>query len=169
MVSETARSLGIAVISMGDIIREEADARRIVKTPSSLGNLMLQLRKEKGEHVVAKRCLEKIMNHPGIVLIEGIRSIDEVNFFKENSKVCLIAVHASPKTRFDRLIKRDRPDDPKEWKTFYERDMRELGVGLGVVIALADKLFINEGTVAEISDTVKSFFEGIIDGSKSDC
>jgi dephospho-CoA kinase len=158
MVSETAKSLGIQIISMGDVIREEAESRGLAKTPATLGALMLQLRKEEGDYVVAKRCLGKIKHSPGSVLIEGVRSIDEVNYFKANSEICLIAVHASPKTRYKRLVKRGRPDDPKEWKTFEERDLRELGVGLGTVIALADKLFINEGTVNELSKAVKTFF-----------
>lgn len=167
MVSDTAKSLGLNVITMGDVIRDEASARRIPETPSTLGSLMLQLRKEEGEDVVAKKCLEKIKMQHGQVMVEGIRSLNELNYFKVNSDVCLIAVHASQKTRFERLLKRGRADDPKDLKTFLERDMRELNVGLGSVIALADKVFINEGTVTDISLAVKAFFEGMIVADKS--
>jgi dephospho-CoA kinase len=165
IISETAKSLGFKIVNMGDVIREEAAVRGITKTPTTLGALMLKLRKEEGNNVVAKRCLAKIKNEP-LSIIEGVRSMDELTYFKKNDKVCLIAVHASPVTRFERLLKRGRPDDPKDINTFKERDLRELNVGLGSVIALADKVFVNEGTVEDLQRTVKKFFEGIRRGDK---
>jgi len=165
IISETAKSLGFKVVTMGDVIREEADARGIAKTPATLGELMLIFRKEEGDDVVAKRCLAKIRGEP-LSVIEGVRGMDELTYFKKNSEVCLIAVHASPATRFQRLLKRGRPDDPKDIETFRERDKRELDVGLGSVIALADKVFVNEGTVEDLQISVKKFFEGIRRGDK---
>jgi dephospho-CoA kinase len=53
-------------------------------------------------------------------------------------------VHAPPETRFRRLFHRQRSDDPKSWDVFHERDMRELSVGLGNAIALADYMIVNE-------------------------
>lgn len=162
LVAEGARSIGFKVISMGDMIREEAERRGINKSPKSLGELMLKLRREEGKDVVAKRCLAMINKSSSPVLIEGVRSLDELNYFKLNADVCLIAVHASPSTRFTRLLKRGRPDDPKERLTFDERDLRELKVGLGSVIALADSVFVNEGTLGNVDAAAKSFFEGLL-------
>jgi len=56
----------------------------------------------------------------------------------------LVAVHASPRERFRRLKSRGRPDDPTTWEEFVERDMRELELGIGNVIALADVMIVNE-------------------------
>jgi dephospho-CoA kinase len=165
IISETARSSGFKVVPMGDVIREEAEAKGIAKTPANLGELMLKLRREEGNDVVAKRCLARIRNER-LSLIEGVRSMDELMYFKKNSEICLIAVHASPETRFERLLKRGRPDDPKDIETFRERDLRELNVGLGSVIALANKVFVNEGTVEDLQRSVKKFFEGIRRGDK---
>lgn len=161
VVSEAANEAGYRVIAMGDIIREEADSRGMDKTPASLGALMLEIRENEGPDVVAKRCLEKARKEPRDTVIEGVRSLDELNYFKSNGNVLLAAVHASPKTRFQRLLKRGRVDDPKDWETFHQRDMRELAVGIGSVIALADKIFINEGTVVSLQNLAKDFFEGI--------
>ena len=41
-------------------------------------------------------------------------------------------------------------DDPKSWEGFVKRDLRELKVGLGDVIATADYMVINEGTKREL-------------------
>jgi len=70
-------------------------------------------------------------------------------------EVVTVALHASPKTRFQRLLSRNRSDDPKNWETFYERDIRELDVGLGHVIALADIVLVNEGTITQLQSDFK--------------
>jgi len=64
--------------------------------------------------------------------------------------VSVVAVHASPRTRYERLISRGRSDDPKNWEDFAERDLRELSVGIGNVIALAEEMLVNEGSVDEL-------------------
>ncbi|RWX74024.1 MAG: Dephospho-CoA kinase archaeal, predicted [Candidatus Methanosuratincola subterraneus] len=160
VVSDTARLMGLTVLNMGDVIRDEARARGIQITPESLGALMLDLRREHGNSVVAKKCLERAPKNGSPIVIEGIRSLDELNYLRSNEDIFLIAVHASPKTRFERLLKRGRADDPKDWKSFEERDMRELGVGLGSVIALADLVLINEGPIPDLVDSAKRIFSG---------
>jgi dephospho-CoA kinase len=161
LVSKTACSVGYRVIAMGDIVREEAESRGIAKTPATLGKIMLELREMEGKDAIAKRCLEKAMKEPDDAVIEGVRSMEEMRYFMKNSDVFIIAVHASPKTRFSRLLKRGREDDPSDWATFSERDARELGVGIGSVIAMADKIFINEGTIRALKGSARCFFEGM--------
>jgi dephospho-CoA kinase len=66
-----------------------------------------------------------------------------------------VAVHASPETRFNRLYRRRRSDDPDGWELFRERDMRELSVGLGNAIAMAEYLIINENKKDEIKAKIR--------------
>jgi dephospho-CoA kinase len=61
-----------------------------------------------------------------------------------------VAVHASPRTRCERLISRGRSDDPKNWEEFVERDSRELSVGIGNVIALAEEMLVNEASIDDL-------------------
>ena len=61
----------------------------------------------------------------------------------------IVCVHSSPKERFDRLKERNRDDAPPSWDVFRERDIREISVGLGGVIALSDIMIVNEGTLEE--------------------
>ena len=112
-----------------------------------VGKTMLRLRAEEGPGVLARRCLPKIEAQSSkTVVVDGIRSLEEVaEFRKEYPSLKIIAVHASPETRFERLVRRNRSDDPDDLKTFEERDRRELSVGLGNVIASADIMVVNEG------------------------
>ncbi len=163
-VKEIVQKMGYPVVVMGDEIREEARRRKMEPTPENLGVIMLKLREEDGPAVVAKRCIPKIEKaKENVVIVDGIRSLHEVKEFKEHfPNFMLIAIYASPETRFQRLFKRKRSDDPKGWETFMERDSRELSVGLGGAIATADHTIINEDTKAQLKRKVREVLRSVI-------
>jgi dephospho-CoA kinase len=161
-VSKIAEKLGLPVISMGDAVRQEAQKRGI--NGKAIGDFMLKLREEMGPDAVAKICsniIETINNN--MIVVEGVRSLHEVNYFKSKfDKIIIIAVHAAPKIRFRRGLLRRRDDDPKTFKEFEKRDLRELEVGIGSVIALADYMIINEGPLEETLNIAEKIFVKII-------
>jgi len=150
---------------MGDEIREETKRRGLEPTPENIGKTMLRLREEEGPTAVAKRCIPKIEKaKTDTVFVDGVRSLDEVEEFKKHfAGFSLIAVHSSPETRFQRLSRRKRSDDPRGWDVFSQRDLRELSVGQGDVIALADYMIVNEGTYEEFNAEVRSVLEAVIE------
>ena len=155
-VKKVVQKLGLPVVVMGDEVRAEARRKGLAITPENLGKVMLQMRREGGPAAVAKRCIPKIKAiDASVVFIDGIRSLHEIEEFKkEFPDFRILAIHASPKTRFKRLLKRGRSDDPQSWEGFIERDRRELNVGLGDVIAIADYMVINEGTKRELEENL---------------
>lgn len=146
VIAEAAKELGLSVLSMGDVLRKEAMRRGLPLTDKILGELAISLRKDFGKDYVAKVLMDDIRRATGkAVVVEGVRNLEEVDFIrKEVGKVIILSVHASPSTRYTRLLKRGRDDDPKTWNEFRERDRRELDIGIGNVIALSDKILINE-------------------------
>jgi dephospho-CoA kinase len=173
VVSRVAKQLGVHVVRMGDVIRDEAKIRK-----KTTGEVAVELRKEFGEFVIADRCVSKILNYnqepqnsnqkknsvklvkPTLFMIEGIRSEYEVEIFKKKFKdFKIIAVHSTPQTRFKRLKKRMRPDDSREESEFKLRDKRELDFGIGNVIATADYMVVNEGPLKKIKGIVRSMLE----------
>ena len=163
-VREIVGEMGYPIIVMGDEVRRETARRGLPPTPENVGMVMLKLREEEGPAAVAKRCLPRVMEAEGeVVLIDGIRSLHEVEEFRKHfPNFVLIAIHASPKTRFQRLFRRGRSDDPKDWQTFLERDRRELSVGLGDVIATADYLIVNEGSKAQLKRKIRKLLREVI-------
>ena len=161
VVVEVAREMGYDIVVMGDVIRQETLKRGLELTPQNVGNVMLELRQESGKYVIAQKCIPKIEEQASSsVLVDGLRSLFEVDVFKEHFvKFSLVAVHASPQARFSRLSNRRRSDDPAEWKVFQERDMRELGVGLGNVIAMAEQVIVNDNSYEHVKDQVKVSLE----------
>jgi dephospho-CoA kinase len=146
LVVEAARLEGYGVIVMGDVVREETKKYGLELNPKNVGKVMLELRKKGGASVVAEECIPKIeRKRSAKVIVDGIRSLNEVDAFKNHfPKFSLIAVHSSSEARFNRLYRRHRSDDPDGWELFHERDMRELSVGLGSAIAMAEYIIVNE-------------------------
>jgi dephospho-CoA kinase len=163
LVVETARELGYDIIAMGDVVREQTRLRGLEPTPQNVGKVMLELRAEGGNYVIAKKCIPKIEEQASRkVLVDGLRSQFEADILKEHfQKFTVVAVHASPQNRFQRLSRRGRSDDPKSWEVFQERDMRELGVGLGTVIALSEKILVNDSSIEGFKIQVNDNFERI--------
>lgn len=157
LVVTVAKEIGYAVVAMGDVVREETMRMGLEPNPKNIGKAMLELRQIEGENVIAKRCIPKIVQarNPK-VLVDGIRSLNEVEEFKKSfRKFNLLAIHASPETRFNRLYRRKRSDDPSSWEIFHERDMRELSVGLGNAIAMAEYMISNEEDREAVKDKIR--------------
>ena len=139
LVVEVAQHQDYEVVTMGDVIRAETAKLGLEPTPTNVGKVMLELRKNGGKGVIAEKCVLKILKkNSQKVIVDGLRSFIEAEVFKKNfPNFILVTVHASPQTRFERLSTRRRSDDPKDWAVFHERDLRELGVGIGNAIALS--------------------------------
>ena len=98
------------------------------------------------------------------ILVDGIRSPYEIEMFKENfDNFSSVSVFASAKTRFERLVLRGRADDPENYDDFLVRDKRELGFGLGEVIATADYLLVNEDSLEDFQEQVREFMDAQMD------
>ena len=164
VVARVANNLGINVIRMGDVIRDEA-----LKRNEDIGETAIQLRKEYGKYVVAQRCVEIIKETPYNssknkndikCIIEGIRSPAEVEIFKKHfGQFKVIAIHSSPKTRFMRLKRRKRSDDFTSVSDFINRDERELNFGIGNVIATSDYMIVNEGPIWKFKNSIRSILK----------
>ncbi len=160
--SEVARELGVPVYVMGDIVREETIKRGLEPTPSNLNYVARRLREEYGQSVVAERVGEKILgDKKEFVVVDGSRSLYELEVFKKIGEVVVVAIHASPHTRYNRLRRRGRPGDPRNWEEFRERDRVELSFGIGSLISLADYVVVNEGSIEEFREKAKKLLEGL--------
>ena len=143
-IAEGLKPKGYDIINMGNAVREEAAKRNLEPTSSNLGKLMLELREKNGPGAIAELVKSQIeSSDSNVILIDGVRSNDEIQVLRKFGNVKLLAIHASTDTRFDFLQKRGRSDDPQTIDNFEERDNRELGVGISNPIALSDYAISN--------------------------
>lgn len=155
--SNTARTMGIPVRSLGDVVRSYFSRECSGRDPLETGVYANNEREIHGKDIWARRLIEEVDSlitaGKVMVIIDGIRSFHEVERFRERwgDDLKILCVHSSPKTRFQRLTSRGRDDDPSNYDEFEERDRRELGWGLGDVIATADIMLINEGEMDSLT------------------
>ncbi|MEM0015009.1 MAG: AAA family ATPase [Zestosphaera sp.] len=162
--SEVARRLATRLnaelLNMGDFVRREALRRGLGLSMEGLLRLANELRREMGPDAVAKLVLTQVAGD-GLYVVDGVRNVEEVEAFRSRTETILVAVHASPKERFRRLSSRGRSDDPRTYEEFRERDFRELELGVGNVIAMADVMVVNQGRDVDsvVDDALKSIRE----------
>ena len=162
LVSDIAIERGAMIVSMGDIIREEAKKRG-----ESTKDTAQNLRAEFGQYIVSELTIKKIkkLQEEGIenkIIVEGIRSPHEVNMFKENFKnFIILSIFANPTLRFERLKNRMREDDSTDYNEFKARDQMELDFGIGDVISLSDKIIINESDLESYTAKINKFLDEI--------
>ena len=143
-VADGLKMRGYAVVNMGDAVRAEARRRNVEPTGPNLGKIMLELRERDGAGAVANLVRPLVDASPGdTVVVDGIRSEDEIRVLRRCGKLRILSIHASSDTRFGHLQKRGRSDDPANAGAMQERDRRELGVGISDPIALADESISN--------------------------
>jgi dephospho-CoA kinase len=172
-VASFLKEKGFEIVTMGDIVREEAKRQGLEPTDINLGKMMLKLRQDLGPGAVGYIVLQKLARDGSSsnVVIDGIRSIAEVEVLKKVGHVRLLAIHASQDTRFKHLKERGRADAPSNGNEFAGRDKRELSVGVSEAIALANEVISNNDLTLEqlklhAYDIVKEWLEEIYGGVK---
>jgi dephospho-CoA kinase len=112
--SQIARQNGLAVVVMGDVIRQEAARQGLEPTDQNLGRIGNVLRAAEGPDAVAKKTLERaIATGKDVVVVDGLRSREEADFFRAHAdEFHLIEVCAPAQARLKWLAARGRPDDP---------------------------------------------------------
>jgi len=160
-----AKNMNISVVRMGDLVWDEVKKQGLEINDENVGRVANDMRKLHGMDIWAKRTIDKILKikDANKIVIDGIRNFEEIDFFKKmlGANFLTIAIHASDKIRYKRAMSRGRKDDSMDLKLIKERDQRERGWGLDRVIASADIVISNEGSIDEFRSNVKEVLRKI--------
>ena len=160
---EAIRDLGL-VVTMGDIIRNEAKKRNLKPSGNIIGEIAKELREKEGPGIIAKKCVDLIKNKDEeVIIVDGVRSISEVNVFRKFWKFPIIAIIVKEEERFKRLFERARSDDPKNIDDLKERDKREIQFGLKQVIKNADYKILNDSKIKDLKKKTRKLILKIIE------
>ena len=159
------KAMGLEALNLGDGVRAEAKRCNLEPSGDNLGKLMLELREKNGPGAIAELLTEPIKNSQSkVIIIDGVRATAEIEVLKNVGSVKLLSIEASADTRYKFLSARGRSDDPKTREKFEERDNREIGVGLGESIAIADETIVNSDiTLDELTELAHKVIEEWID------
>ena len=164
-IVSSLKSRGFEALNLGDGVRAEAKRRNLEPSGDNLGKLMLELREKNGPGAIAALLTEPIKNSQSkVIIVDGVRSTAEIEVLKNVGSVKLLSIEAAADTRYKFLSSRGRSDDPATREKFEERDKRELGVGIGESIAIADETISNSNiTLDELTELAYKVIEKWID------
>lgn len=159
---------GFTSFSLSSVVHDELRKQGITDfTRKTLQDIGDELRKKYGSAVLAKRAIEATRNKKKIV-IEGIRNPAEVEYLKKLPDFTLVAIKSIRKLRYNRLLKRAKPWDPKTWNEFLVVDRRDLGIGqkasgqqVGKCLAYADFTILNNEDIGSLNKKIKKLLDKI--------
>ncbi|HEX9907213.1 MAG TPA: AAA family ATPase [Thermoplasmata archaeon] len=159
---KVCQSRGAKVVRMGDIVREKAKEFGLDSSDTSVGTLANEERQRYGMDIWAKRTIPYVGGD--LVVIDGTRGPAEISAFRHafGDDLIVVAMHAPPKARYERVKSRDRPDSPMTFQEFEHRDQRELAWGLGEAIALSEFMVVNDSTLHELKKQVDKLLDRIL-------
>lgn len=147
----------------GTEVLEEVTSRGFEFTPENIKKVTDEC-KQISDSFFTERLMKKIdklsSEIPG-VFISGIRAVSEVEILRKqygDDSVFVIAFHTSMKTRFKRLDNPDRIEETigakakedellRNFDNFLARNKKELGYGVGDVMALAEYVMSTENRI----------------------
>jgi dephospho-CoA kinase len=143
-VAEILSSYGMRNFSLSSVLKEELAIKGVKQTPENIARAASKMRKKYGASAVAKKLIGKIkLNENDILVIDGIRNVEEVNYLKRLcSSFTLLCIHSSPLTRLKMAM--NTKSNLKTLKELEKQDEYNLNLGIGEVIAKADYMIINE-------------------------
>jgi len=155
---------GFARIRFGDVTDEEIKKRGLELDEKNERYVRELLRKEHGMAAYAKLNLPRIdlVLKRSDVVIDGLYSWEEYTFLKARygEGFYVIAVWASPKTRYTRLTSRSNRRLAREEAA--GRDKTEIeNINKGGPIAMADYALINESSLENLKDKVMEVISGL--------
>jgi len=157
-----ARKKNIPVFRMGDFVWNEVEKRKLPLNADSVGMIAQNMRKEHGDTIWAKKTVDAInqLKQVPFVVIDGIRSVEEVKYFRSHlsDSFYLVGIVAPTKLRHKRAKNRRRVDDSSDEEVLRKRDEREKKWGIDKVLDSADITVHNDSSLKAFHDEISKLF-----------
>lgn len=167
VVVEYFEERGFLHLTFSDAIIDEMKVRGILIERARIQDTGNELRNKYGAGIWAKRLLEKMLDKKGYI-VDGIRNPGEIYELRKRRDFYLISIDAPQKQRFERLIKRAKPSDPKIWEDFLVIDKRDFaeddpnGQQVGKCMEMADYNLMNDSSVEGFKKKIEEIYGDIL-------
>lgn len=154
--------------SCSDVIREEAEIKKIEKDREHLIALGNDLRTQFGPDILAKKILEKInvdrKNGQKDFIVDSIRNPAEVLTLREDKEFILLGVNAPVELRFERAHARGRNENASTVYEFMKIEEKENSENPNAqqqnkVYKMADKYVFNDSTLNDLKNNINKLLE----------
>ena len=159
-----SKEFGVPMLSVGDVVRELAEAEGLEKTRDNLHHVSKKYMTAYGQDFFPKKLIEKIRSMgEENVLVSGIRPPSDVEAFKEafGDQFYLVAIVVeSDRKRWERTVARGSARDHVTFEEFLELDKHEEELfQTSVTMSMADYAF-DRGDYPdeEYHEKIKAFY-----------
>lgn len=168
-VVNVLEKLGFKLVTLSDMVREEARRLDVKEERENLMNIGQSLRQKFGAGVLAARALEKVKSAGGDKwLIDGIRNPAEIVALREESGFILLANTAPEDLIIERIKARKRSDDTFDELSIRRKLRREWGEGeppdgqqVGKCVEMADHVFENTMAIDQVEEAFMKLYNQI--------
>jgi len=163
--SKIFEELGFSVVRMRSAVLEKLGEMGLEVNIENVGKAALRMREERGPAAVAEKTLPAVKAAGENVCIEGVRSREEVEFFREAfGDFACVGIDAPAEKRYEWALGRDREDDARSPEEFGAKEKREGDWGIGKAVGHADYIVQNDGSLEEFRRKVRELVEKILKG-----
>jgi dephospho-CoA kinase len=155
---------GFQYFSAREVWVEEVKRRGLPVNRDTITETANSLRAQHGAHYFAELALSKARELGGDAVFESIRTVGEAVYLKKHGAL-LWAIDADIEARYARIVARQSETDHVSFEKFKEDEQREWEnedpqkQNLKAVIAMADAVFSNNGTLEELHAQVDRALE----------
>ena len=162
------KTKGYYKITLSSFLEDELDKQGKEITRRNLQDLANSWREKFGSSFLAKKALEYVSAEKiEKVVVDGVRNLGEVEYFKANSNFILLGIVADRSVRFQRIKKLKNREELNR-QLFDQLDLRDLGItqdletGLQVAKCLAvSDYFINSNDENRYQQRLEEFLRKI--------
>jgi len=163
-VAEFLKKKGFKYYTISQKIRETAAIIKLPIKRESLQDLGNLVRKHEGAGAWIKRIIAENLNDikNRDYLIDGIRNPGEIEELKKTGNFVLVSIDAPFEIRYERVLKRNKDSDPKEYEEFVKIDARDFGEEnqegqqVGKCMAMANFHLVNDSTLEEFKRKIEN-------------
>ncbi len=171
IAAEALKKKGYIVLSIGDAVRNEMRRQGIPINIKTLDTFSVEARQNLGKDYAIRLLeseIDEALKTKDTLFVDGIRTMSEIDRLKSRGyKVVALALISDKKTRFERLMKRQRESDPKDLEDFLWREKKQLEMGIAEVIATTDYFLENGNSVSKFQNSLLKKVKFIINSEKS--
>ncbi|MHA1686326.1 MAG: hypothetical protein ACTSYD_07920 [Candidatus Heimdallarchaeaceae archaeon] len=166
--------MNIPLLETGHAVYYELRKHQLDATHENTTRIIQQCLSQDPTYFLKKILQQDFHRYDGksALLISGVKSPNETKYLREKfgaTNVIIIGFHATQKTRFLRIKNQSRHDssrfqekdmednDLSQWQNFVDRDMREIKLGIGYNLALANEIIVTENCVWPFHSFEQSF------------
>ena len=135
----------------------------VEKVRENFAKLSEGLRKSFGEDVLSYAIEQETLRAPEeIVVVDGIRRVEDIIALEPLPQFKLIAIEASPEIRYERIKHRGERENETNmtWEQFLAEEQLSTEVTIPAVMARARETVNNDGSPAELEKRIHELMEG---------